>query len=45
MLVDGPSQMEGRVQICLDGLWGTICDKSLTIQEARVICKQLGYDC
>ena len=32
----------GRVEICYDGIWGSICNKEWTIDDARVACKQLG---
>ena len=32
----------GRVEICYDGIWGSICNEEWTIDDARVACKQLG---
>ena len=40
---NGSLPNEGRVEICFDGYWGTICDDGWDKNEARVVCKQLGY--
>ena len=42
-LVGGMNKTQGRVEICLGGLWGTVYDDSWTYQDAQVVCKQLGY--
>ena len=41
--MDGATRNEGRVEICFNRQWGTICDDSWGIEEARVVCRQLGY--
>ena len=35
--------MSGRLEIFIDGEWGTICDDSWGDTEADVACRQLGY--
>ena len=32
---------EGRVEICINNAWGTICDTLFRRQDAGVVCEQL----
>ena len=43
-LVGGSYLWQGRVEIYLNGAWGTIYYYYARSVEARVVCQQLGYN-
>lgn len=43
-LVDGSAPYEGRVEVCINDQWGTVCDSFWGSNDnAQVVCRQLGY--
>ena len=42
-LMDGDEKSEGRVEVCVNGEWGSVCGTNVNAEEANVICRQLGY--
>ena len=45
-LVDenGSISVVGRVEYCIGGAWGTVCNYEWTEYDARAVCRQLGLD-
>ena len=40
----GITPLEGRVEVCYGGVWTTITNDYWGFRDARVVCRQLGYD-
>ena len=48
-LVGGSTRFEGRIEVCLNSVWGTVCDDGLRFATQEqinsfhtVVCRQLG---
>ena len=41
-LIGGDNEFGGRVEVCVNRAWGTVCSQYWGSEEARVVCNQLG---
>ena len=42
-LVGGETEREGRVEMCYNGVWGTVCADGWDEIATNITCTQCGY--
>lgn len=43
-LANGTMAREGRLEVCVNGVWGAVCSSGFRRSAAYVACKQAGYN-
>ena len=39
----GATPLTGRLEVCYNEVWGTVCDSNWADVDASVACRQLGF--
>lgn len=42
-LTNGPIPSTGRLEVCVNQMWGTVCSTSWDSTDSKVACVQLGH--
>ena len=40
---NGPNKVEGRVEYCSNGVWGTVSSSGFDVNDGKVVCRRLGH--
>ena len=43
-MADGPDERQGRIEVCNNNAWGTVCDDLFGTTDATVACIQAGFN-
>ncbi|XP_064609094.1 deleted in malignant brain tumors 1 protein-like [Liolophura sinensis] len=43
-LTGGPDERRGRLEMLRNGEWGTICGETFSLLNAKVVCRQMGFN-
>ena len=35
---------DGRVEVCVNRAWGTVCSEQFTEDDAQVVCSQMNFE-
>ena len=41
--LEGGGPLEGRLELCINSAWGTVCNNLFSNHDAAVACHQLGF--
>jgi len=42
-IADSEVERQGRLEVEVNGIWGTVCDDGFTDDEAQVACYAMGF--